>query len=354
MDRKYGYLLAYLIPALVVVGFYLKANWLVTVFVFVMVPIMDQWIGLDTTNLSGDKEAQHQRDRFFVRICQSWILVQWGLLGWGVAASAQLSGGDFFLFALGTALATGGIGITVAHELGHRKDSFSQLLAQLILCPVQYTHFFIEHNNGHHVHVGTPKDPATARKGESFYRFWPRTVLGSYLSAWQFEKRRLQKKGQKVFSLQNRMIRFALGQIVFVTIFWGVMAAITQGAALWVPGYLLLQAVLAFTLLELVNYVEHYGLVRKQLPNGRYEQTQHHHSWNDSHLLSNLFLFQLQRHSDHHAFTHRPYQILRHYDASPQLPAGYPVMILLALVPPLWFWVMDSKISDWQQQFSDI
>ncbi len=353
MDRKWGYLWAYLIPALVVLGYYTGINWLAAFFVFVVIPILDQWIGLDTDNPDSAGEAAKIKDKFYRRISQSWIVVQWGILGWGAIASINLSGWDFVFFVLGVALTTGGIGITAAHELGHQKDKLSQRLAQLILCAVQYTHFFIEHNNGHHVHVGTPLDPATAKKGESFYRFWPRTVLGSYLSAWNFEKRRMQKYGYKTFSFKNRMVVFALGQIGFVVLMWAVSFLILSRISWHVPAFLLLQALLAFTLLELVNYVEHYGLERKQLPNGRYEPTDHHHSWNDSHLLSNLFLFQLQRHSDHHAYTHRPYQILRHYQDSPQLPAGYPVMILMALVPALWFYFMDKKIQAWSINYSD-
>jgi alkane 1-monooxygenase len=352
MDRKYGYLWAYLIPTLVVLGYYLKMNWITAFFVFVVIPILDQWLGLDTQNPSSEREKEQIRDGFYALISRSWIFVQWGILGWGSWACLSLEGVDFFFFVLGVALTTGGIGITAAHELGHQRDKLSQTLAQLILCSVHYTHFFIEHNNGHHVHVGTPLDPATAKRGESFYRFWPRTVWGSYVNAWKFEIRRMKKLDLPWFSLQNRMLTFAVGQLGFVALIWGVYSLL-WGEVLWqVVVFLLVQAVLAFTLLELVNYVEHYGLERKQLADGRYERTDHQHSWNDSHLLSNLFLFQLQRHSDHHAFTHRPYQVLRHYDESPQLPAGYPVMILMALLPPLWFYFMDKKIRTWQKTYA--
>jgi alkane 1-monooxygenase len=184
------------------------------------------------------------------------------------------------------------------------------------------------------------------------YAFWFRSVVGSFVSAWQIEGERVKRGGDNLISWNNEMIQYfvytaayLLGMVAFVSVF--------TGAIEWsVLGFLVAQGVLAFTLLEVVNYIEHYGIERKLLDNGRYERVNPLHSWNSSFVLSNMFLFQLQRHSDHHATASKPYQILNHYDESPQLPQGYPAMMLLSLVPPLWFKIMNPKLKEWQKVVS--
>jgi alkane 1-monooxygenase len=253
-------------------------------------------------------------------------------------------------FVLSTSLVTGGIGITVAHELGHKKSALEKFYSKALLMTVCYMHFYIEHNRGHHVLVATPADPATARKHQNFYSFWIQSVLGGYAHAWKIERDSLERKGKRLISLDNEMIRFFLFPIIFCFILF-VTGSYWKGSVAWeVPLFFFTQSFLAFTLLELVNYVEHYGIMRREIAPGKFERVNPLHAWNASHMISNFFLFQLQRHSDHHAFAHKRYQVLNHYDESPQLPFGYPTMIMIALCPPLWFGIMDKRLTQWQKQ----
>ena len=209
-------------------------------------------------------------------------------------------------------------------------------------------HFYIEHNRGHHVYVATPFDPATARKNESFYSFWVKSVFQGYAHAWHLERESLCRKNAPVWSLKNQMVQFAILPILFCLVLFGLFSLTEQRAVWEVPVFFFLQSVIALTLLELVNYVEHYGIMRKELAPGKYERVNPLHSWNASHLISNFFLFQLQRHSDHHTAAHKRYQVLDHYDQSPQLPFGYPTMIIIAMLPPLWFSLMNKRLDQWK------
>jgi alkane 1-monooxygenase len=251
---------------------------------------------------------------------------------------------------MGVGLVTGGIGITVAHELGHKKSKLEQFYSKVLLMTVSYMHFYIEHNRGHHVQVATPDDPATARFNENFYSFWFRSVFHGYAHAWQLEKESLQRKGHSVWHWRNEMIWFTLAPVLFGGLVTLIISQLS-GRIVWeVPILFITQSVIGFTLLELVNYIEHYGIVRKQDNSGKYERVNPLHSWNASHLISNFFLFQLQRHSDHHANAIKRYQVLNHYDESPQLPYGYPTMILMALVPPLWYARMNPLLNIWKEK----
>lgn len=246
---------------------------------------------------------------------------------------------DYVGFALSLGAVTG-ISINTAHELGHKTNRFERWLAKITLAPVAYGHFYVEHNRGHHVRVATPDDPASARYGESFWAFLPRTVTGSIRSAWRLEEARLARLARLAHSpwtWRNEVLH-AWAMTVAV---WGI--AIAMAGKIAIP-FLVIQAVYGASLLEVVNYVEHYGLGRRKLPNGRYERCTPQHSWNSNHVVTNLFLYQLQRHADHHANPTRSYQALRHFDDSPQLPAGYATMILLAYVPPLWYRVMNPRV----------
>jgi alkane 1-monooxygenase len=239
------------------------------------------------------------------------------------------------VFSLGVVL--GGLGINVAHELGHRATKFEQFLAKALLLPSAYMHFFIEHNYGHHKNVSTLEDPASARFNESVYMFWLRSVIFSYISAWKIEKKRLERKKQKFFSLNNGMVRFTLITILFygiVFIFFGWFAFLLFTAS----------SVFGFLLLETVNYIEHYGLARRKLNENRYEKVSPIHSWNSNHIIGRIMLFELSRHSDHHYKPAKKYQLLDHHENSPQMPTGYPGMMLLSLIPPLWFAIMNKRI----------
>jgi alkane 1-monooxygenase len=231
----------------------------------------------------------------------------------------------------------GGVGINTAHEMGHKKESLERWLAKITLAQSCYGHFYIEHNRGHHVRVATPEDPASSRFGETFWEFLPRSVFGSLRSAWRLEAQRLRRLNKSPWRLSNDVLNAWLMSVVL----WGVLIAVF-GPAL-IP-FVIIQAVFGFSLLESVNYLEHYGLLRQKTANGRYERCTPKHSWNSDHIVTNLFLYHLQRHSDHHANPTRRYQTLRSFADAPSLPSGYASMIALTYFPPLWRKVMDHRV----------
>jgi alkane 1-monooxygenase len=353
ISRKIGFFTAFIIPALVVTGFYQGGYWnyLAILFSFIILPFIDQLFGIDTSNVADANVKDVEEDPFYKFVTFIWAYFQVAFVVWGAfaVASGRLENTTQWIgFVLSFALVTGGIGITVAHELGHKKSNTEKLYSKLLLMTVCYMHFYIEHNRGHHVHVATPLDPATARKNESFYAFWFRSVFLGYAHAWKLEAESLERKGQKVWSEKNEMVRFIVLPILFCLILTLLTSMVYQRVVWEVPVFFFAQSFFAFTLLELVNYVEHYGIRRREIAPGRYERVNPVHSWNASHILSNFFLFQLQRHSDHHAYAHKRYQVLNHHDESPQLPFGYPTMIILALVPPLWFSMMNKRLEHWE------
>jgi alkane 1-monooxygenase len=261
---------------------------------------------------------------------QAILLVQ------ALQIAPSLDAGQLLLFALAVGTVTGGLGITIAHELGHRSSVLDRWIAKALLVSVCYGHFFVEHVRGHHVRVGTPDDPATAPRGMNVYRFFVRSVAGSFTHAWRLEASRLARRGRSPFSPSNWVLSGSLISLALL------------GMAAWVGGahatvLFVLQSVVAVVLLETINYIEHYGLRRRHV-DGRYEPVREEHSWNADYVVSNWILFNLQLHSDHHAHMQRPYEQLRTVPHAPQLPAGYPVMVLVALVPPLWFATMDSRV----------
>lgn len=353
--RKVGFVSAFIIPSLVVAGFYLGGAWnfLALIFSFILFPILDAYLGIDNSNVPLEEARTKSSERYYRFVTYVWTYAQLVFLVWGAyaASSGRLSGAaEWMGFILSFALVTGGIGITVAHELGHKRNAVEHLYARLLLLTVCYMHFLIEHNRGHHVAVATPADPATARQDENFYRFWWRSVFGGYVHAWRLEAQMLRRKNKKTFSLYNEMIWFAILPFILCA-FLTMLTSLHSGRfTAEVPVFFFAQSLVAFTLLELVNYVEHYGIQRREIAPGKYERVNPMHSWNASHLLSNFFLFQLQRHSDHHVFAAKRYQILNHYDESPQLPYGYPTMIIIALIPPLWFKIMNKRLASWRRQ----
>jgi len=352
--KKIGFFSALILPFLLISGFYLGGVNLLLIhaFVFILVPVMDYLISTDRDNIPKAAVSEVTKEYFYKFVTIMWVYVQFSVLIWGfyVVSTHSLSLVEWFAFSTGMALVTGGVGITVAHELGHKSEKVEQGYAKFLLMTVCYMHFFIEHNRGHHVRVATPDDPATSRFGETFYAFWFRSVIQGYRSAWELESDRLQKKGINFWSWQNEMIRFTLFPLLFAALVT-VMASVVMNRLVWeVPVFFFAQSFFGFSLLEIVNYLEHYGMQRQKLDTGVYERVTKIHSWNASHIVSNFLLFQLQRHSDHHAFAHKRYQVLNHYDESPQLPAGYSAMIILALFPPLWFAIMNPRLADWKQK----
>jgi alkane 1-monooxygenase len=279
-----------------------------------------------------------ERDRYYRWCTYLFLPIQYAGLVFAcwLWSSGKLSTVDDIGLALTVGMVSG-IAINTAHELGHKRESMERWLSRVALAQSGYGHFFIEHNRGHHVRVATPEDPASARFGESFYAFWPRTVGGSLRSAWGLERVRLARMGRSPWTLRNDILgAWAMTVALFAAL------AIVFGPV--VLPYLFLQAVIGFSLLEVVNYLEHYGLLRQRREDGRYERIRPEHSWNSNNVASNVLLYHLQRHSDHHANPVRRYQALRHVDEAPQLPTGYAGMIVLAAVPPLWRRVMDRKL----------
>lgn len=351
--RKFGFLSAFLLPIITIAGWYSGAwwNYHTAIFVFVFITLIDYFVGTDSKNVEPESVQNLSEDQYYRLVTYAWFFVQVGFVIWGCYAVSQphaLGPFEWFGFVVGFSLVTGGIGITVAHELGHKKSGIERFFSKGILMTVCYMHFYIEHNRGHHVTVATPDDPATARKGETFYHFWYRSVVHGYLHAWKLERERLHRQNKSMWHPDNAMIYYTLLPLVFCALLTTAISIIQNRFCYEVALFFIAQSIGAFTLLELVNYIEHYGIVRKRLATGAYERVNPLHSWNASHLISNFFLFQLQRHSDHHANAIKRYQVLNHYDESPQLPFGYPTMILMALIPPLWFHKMDPLLEDWK------
>ncbi|MDD3763067.1 MAG: alkane 1-monooxygenase [Nevskiales bacterium] len=312
--------------------------WFMPLIVYLVVPVADLLVGEDRNNPPESAVADLEKDRYYRWAVYAAVPMEYATLIWGawVAGTESLAWWEYLGLAISVGMVTG-ISIAVAHELGHKTDPFEQWLAKIALAPTGYGHFYTEHNRGHHVRVATPEDPASSRYGESFYAFLPRTIAGAMRSAWKIEKARMQRRGLPTWHWRND----ALNAWAMTPILFGALIA----AFGWIVlPYLLIQAVYGFSLLEVVNYLEHYGLCRKKLPSGRYERCQPTHSWNSNHVFSNVLLYGLERHSDHHANPLRGYEALRHFEDSPQLPNGYAGMILLAYCPPLWFAVMNRKV----------
>jgi alkane 1-monooxygenase len=308
------------------------------VLVFGIFPLLDLAVGLDARNPPDAIIKALEADRYYRWCTYLYIPIQYAGLVFAcwMWASGELSVIESVGLALTVAMVSG-IGINTAHELGHKRASIERWLSKVALAQSGYGHFFIEHNRGHHVRVATPEDPASSRLGESFYRFWPRTVAGSLRSAWELERVRLRRVGSPLLTPRNDILSaWAMSLVLF--------GALVAAFGPVVLPYLVIQAVLGFSLLEVVNYLEHYGLLRQRREDGRYERTRPEHSWNSNNTASNVLLYHLQRHSDHHANPVRRYQALRHVEEAPQLPTGYAGMILLAVIPPLWRRVMDRRV----------
>lgn len=344
--KRYLWLLGTIVPSFLFLGWALVSLtglglfwWMGPLFVYVIIPILDRLFGDDSSNPPEEIVAWLERDRYYRYVTYAFLPMQYVALFFGCWLIAR-HGGLGVVDKLGIAVTLGslnGIAINTAHEMGHKKEHLERWFARIALAPSGYGHFFIEHNRGHHVRVATAEDPASSRLGESFWEFWPRTVAGSLRNSWQLERRRLRRMGKRTFSPRNDV----LNAWAMTVVLWVVLVVLFGAGIL---PYLVVQAVFAFSLLEAVNYLEHYGLLRETLPNGRYERVSPRHSWNNNHVVTNLFLYQLQRHSDHHANPTRRYQALRHFDESPQLPGGYASMIVLAYFPPLWRKVMDHRV----------
>jgi alkane 1-monooxygenase len=343
--KRYAWLLGLIVPTLPFIAWGLVELtglgifWLYGPFlVFGIFPLLDLAIGMDAANPPDSVLKWLEQDRYYRWCTYLYIPIQYAglVLACWLWSSGKLSTLDDIGLALTMAVVSG-VAINTAHELGHKRASSERWLSKVALAQSAYGHFFIEHNRGHHVKVATPEDPASSRLGESFWAFLPRTVSGSLKSAWELECVRLDRMGKSHWSPQNDI----LGAWAMTVVLFGALTAIF---GLVILPYLLIQAVLGFSLLEVVNYLEHYGLLRGKREDGRFERTAPEHSWNSNNVASNVLLYHLQRHSDHHANPMRRYQALRHYDEAPQLPTGYAGMIVIAAFPPLWRRLMDRRV----------
>lgn len=297
--------------------------------------------------MSTAEEELAKKDKTYDLLLYLIVILQYSLL---VKFLVVMSSNDLTAFdILGRiwvmGLLCGTFGINVGHELGHRVNKFEQTLAKALLLTSLYMHFFTEHNKGHHKRVATPEDPSSARYGEMVYTFYFRSIIFSYQSAWHIANDERRKIGKPVFSLENEMIMFHIIQAGFLAIIFFIFGWL-------VTLYFLSAALIGILLLETVNYIEHYGLQRKSIGDGKYERAMPVHSWNSDHIIGRLLLFELSRHSDHHYMANRKYQVLRHHDNSPQMPTGYPGMMLLSLLPPLWFYIMNKRIKSLSVEFT--
>ncbi|MGB0669290.1 MAG: alkane 1-monooxygenase [Porticoccaceae bacterium] len=305
---------------------------------YTLMPLLDWLIGSDDNNPPEELVPQLEADKYYryltyltvplhfvALIIFAYVVGTNDLSWWTILVTAIIAGGY------------SGLGINTAHELGHKQTSIEKLLAKITLAVPAYGHFCVEHNRGHHVLVATPDDPASSRMGESIYAFTLREIPGTFRRGWELEKSRLQKQGKSTWSVDNDILpSYAI-------------SALFQGALIYAFGWIMLPFLAvhnfwAWFQLTSANYIEHYGLLREKKDNGRYERCLPHHSWNANYIMSNLALFHLERHSDHHANPIRRYQSLRNFDDIPELPNGYYGMYLLAYVPWLWFMVMDRRV----------
>jgi alkane 1-monooxygenase len=342
--KRYLWLMGLLVPMLPFMAYGLVAAtgqgvfwWWGPFVVFVILPSLDNLIGVDRLNPPEEALSWLEADKYYRWATYAYLPLQY--LSLPLACWLWTSGNLSTVDKIGLAVTIGcvsGIAINTAHELGHKKDELERWLSKIALAQSAYGHFYIEHNRGHHVRVATPEDPASSRLGESFWTFLPRSVVGSLRSAWEVESARFERLGRSKWTLRNDVLNAWAMTVVLFGVLLGVFG-------LEILPYLLIQAVFGFSLLEVVNYLEHYGLMR-QKTGERYERTAPRHSWNSNNTASNILLYHLQRHSDHHANPTRRYQALRHMDEAPQLPSGYATMMVLASVTPLWRRVMDPRL----------
>jgi len=335
------YLSALSVPLSVIVGLYFKGYWLflTPVYLFVCIPILELLLKEENSNYSESETASKAINPVFDWLLYLNLPIVYGLLIWAMfeVSSGTLGAYEFFGLTLSVGMVLGANGINVAHELGHRQASKERFIGKVLLLPSLYMHFYIEHNFGHHLHAATKEDPATARFKQTVYSFWITSTARQYFSAWCIQKQLLRNQKLSFFSMRNDMFWYLILQgLYLITVF------LVFGKT--VLFFAVLAAVTGFLLLETVNYIEHYGLLRKKTDSGRYERVKEMHSWNSNHVIGRIMLYELTRHSDHHFRSSKKYQVLECHDNSPQLPYGYPTSMVLALIPPLWFSIMNKRV----------
>ncbi len=341
MIKDLKYLMAYSIAIIAFIGILAGGPlvYLTVVYTFIFIPILESNTKEYKNEYSDDEKKNRNLDPFFDFLLYLNIPIVFGIFF--VSLNTLLytnSVSEIIGIIISASIVMATNGINVAHELGHRKSLFSRTCSKLLYLPCQYMHFFIEHNYGHHINVATPDDPATAKYKQNLYSFWISSVTKTYISAWRIQLKLLRVSKLSFFSLRNDMIFYTLFQIsflIFIYLNYGLVITI----------YSVLMSIGSFLFLETINYVEHYGLLRKIKSNGKYERVKPHHSWNSNHTIGRITLYELTRHSDHHFISSKKYQVLESIDDSPQLPYGYPTSILISFFPPLWFRIMNPLVE---------
>ena len=335
------YLAAFTIPLSAYIGIGLGGHWSFTtpVYAFLIIPILEIALSQDAKNLPGESRESKRINPIYDWMLYANIPIVFSLI-WivGTKVSAgNLQSLEYWGFAFSLGIVLGTNGINVAHELGHRQSTPERFLGKLLLLPSFYMHFYIEHNYGHHLNAATPEDPATARYNQSVYSFWFTSVTRQYTSAWRIQKALLNRRGRSFLSFHNDMLWYSFLQIAYLVLLYQLFGGFTA-LYLWLCG------IIGFILLETVNYIEHYGLLRLKMPSGRYERVREVHSWNSNHVIGRIVLYELTRHSDHHYKSSKKYQLLDYHDSAPDMPFGYPTSMVLSLIPPLWFHIMNPRI----------
>ena len=342
MIKDLKYLMSYSIALTAFIGILYGGPfvYLTVVYTFVFIPILESYTKEGKNTYTDDEKKNRNLDPFFDFLLYLNIPIVFGIFF--ISLNTLLYANTYFEIVgiiLSSSIVMATNGINVGHELGHRKSLFSRTCSKLLYLPCQYMHFFIEHNYGHHINVATPNDPATAKYKQNLYSFWISSVTKTYLSAWKIQLKLLRVSKLSFFSIKNDMIFYTVFQTLFlIFIYFNYGLIITL--------YSLIMSIISFLFLETINYVEHYGLLRKIKPNGRYERVKPHHSWNSNHTIGRIVLYELTRHSDHHFKSSKKYQVLESIQDSPQLPYGYPTSILISFFPPLWFWIMNPLVRD--------
>jgi len=341
MIKDLKYLMSYSIAVTAFIGILVGGPfvYLTLIYTFVFIPILESNTKEYLNEYSDDEKKSRNLDPFFDFLLYLNIPIVYGIFF--VSLNTLLntdSAYEIIGIILSASIVMATNGINVGHELGHRKSLFSRTCSKLLYLPCHYMHFFIEHNYGHHINVATPDDPATAKYKQNLYSFWISSVTKTYLSAWRIQLKLLRVSKQSFISLKNDMIFYTLFQISFLILIY-----LNYGLIITI--YSVFMSVVSFLFLETINYVEHYGLLRRIKSNGRYERVKPHHSWNSNHTIGRITLYELTRHSDHHFKSSKKYQVLESIEDSPQLPYGYPTSILISFFPPLWFRIMNPLVE---------
>ncbi len=339
--RDLKYLAAFSIPLVAVLSIYLIGYWSFATpfYAFVLLPVLELIFPLDEHNL-GEKEVENKlKNKLFDWLLYLNLPIVIGILIYGlkVVTSTNLQAYELVGLIFSVGIVLGVNGINVGHELGHRQKSNERFIGKALFLPSLYMHFYIEHNFGHHRHAATKEDPATARYNQSVYSFWFTSTTRQYFSAWKIQNKLLKNNKKGFFTFKNDMFWYLVIEVIYlfsIFLFFGLNGLL----------FSVLVAVVGFTLLETVNYIEHYGLLRLKTNSGRYERVKEIHSWNSNHVIGRIVLYELTRHSDHHYKASKKYQILDCHQESPQMPFGYPTSMVISLIPPLWFMVMNKRV----------